>query len=84
MNEGFTLVNVCEDYDEDKEEGIRTWAHIFGIRRTILIAVLFSFSGVISIAALTLKMIPIQIGTIGVIRNIMIAITFIFIIKAGL
>ena len=49
MNEGFTLVNTCEDYSEDKAEGIKTWAHVFGLKRTLQIATIFSFCGLLSI-----------------------------------
>jgi len=45
MNEGFTLVNTCEDYSEDREAGIKTWAHVFGLKKTLLLAFLFSASG---------------------------------------
>jgi len=49
MNEGFTLVNTCEDYSEDKAEGIKTWAHVLGLKRTLQIAAIFSFYGLLSI-----------------------------------
>jgi len=49
MNEGFTLVNTCEDYAEDKREGIKTWAHIFGIKNTLRIAFVFSSGGILCI-----------------------------------
>ncbi len=45
MNEGFILINTCEDYEEDKREGIKTWAHVFGLKRTVKIAFIFSFFG---------------------------------------
>lgn len=45
MNEGFVLINTCEDYEEDRKEGIKTWAHVFGLRNTIRIAFLFSLLG---------------------------------------
>ena len=49
MNEGFTLVNTCEDYSEDKAEGIKTWTHVLGLKRTLQIAAIFSFYGLLSI-----------------------------------
>lgn len=52
MNEGFTLVNTCEDCEEDRIEGIRTWAHVFGLRMTLRIAHLFSLGGVLSLFVL--------------------------------
>ncbi len=45
MNEGFTLVNTCEDYAEDKREGIHTWAHVFGIRNTLATSTIFTVLG---------------------------------------
>ena len=45
MNEGFTLVNMCEDYCEDEKEGIRTWAHVFGIKNPLAIANFFTAFG---------------------------------------
>ena len=56
MNEGFTLVNMCEDYEEDKIEHIITWAHRIGIKRTIKIAVLFSLLGLLCVFSLLLKL----------------------------
>ncbi len=50
MNEGFTLVNTCEDYSEDREEGIKTWAHVFGLKKTLLLAFLFSTAGFLCLA----------------------------------
>jgi 4-hydroxybenzoate polyprenyltransferase len=55
MNEGFTLVNTCEDYAEDKKTGIKTWAHIIGIKNTLIIALIFSLFGFLSIIAIYLK-----------------------------
>jgi len=55
MNEGFTLVNTCEDYSEDKKEGIKTWAHIFGLKRTLTIAFMFALGGIVCILALLFK-----------------------------
>jgi len=55
MNEGFTLVNTCEDYSGDKTEGIRTWAHVFGLKRTLQISAIFSFCGLLSIMCLGYK-----------------------------
>ncbi|MCD6468756.1 MAG: UbiA prenyltransferase family protein [Thermoplasmata archaeon] len=52
MNEGFTLVNMCEDYSEDKVEGIRTWAHVFGLKKTLKLASFFSFSGLLCVLSL--------------------------------
>lgn len=58
MNEGFTLVNTCEDYAEDESEGIRTWAHVLGMRRTLTIALIFSLGGFLSLGALAFVWLP--------------------------
>lgn len=52
MNEGFTLVNTCEDYAEDKEEGIITWAHMLGLKKTLTVAFVFTLCGFLSITSL--------------------------------
>jgi 4-hydroxybenzoate polyprenyltransferase len=58
MNEGFTLVNTCEDYTEDKTEGIRTWAHVFGLRKTLTVALAFSLGGLLSLFTLAFLWFP--------------------------
>ncbi|MFQ5883561.1 MAG: prenyltransferase [Thermoplasmata archaeon] len=58
MNEGFTLVNTCEDYAEDKSEGIKTWAHVFGMRRTLALALIFSLGGFLSLGILAFAWLP--------------------------
>jgi 4-hydroxybenzoate polyprenyltransferase len=55
MNEGFTLVNTCEDYQEDKEAGIKTWAHVLGLQHTLNLSFLFSILGYLCILALIIK-----------------------------
>jgi len=61
LNEGITLVNTCEDYKEDIEEGIKTWAHIFNMRMTMRMAFLFTtVGGLLAIIGVILK--PIQAG----------------------
>jgi len=52
MNSGFTLVNTSEDHSEDAAEGIRTWAHLFGLKTTLIIAFLFAVGGFLSVLAL--------------------------------
>jgi 4-hydroxybenzoate polyprenyltransferase len=84
MNEGFTLVNMCEDYQEDKIEGIQTWAHLFGLRTTLRIAVLFSFSGVLCIIALGLKMMNMIVDVFHIITIGVIILTLGLILKAGM
>ncbi|MFO7992211.1 MAG: UbiA family prenyltransferase, partial [Thermoplasmata archaeon] len=61
INEGITLVNTCEDYDEDKSEGITTWAHLFSLRKTMKIAYIFTIvGGVIAVIGVFFK--PIFLG----------------------
>lgn len=45
FNEGITLVNTCEDFAEDQEEGIKTWAHVFGLKWTLRVAFIFTLVG---------------------------------------
>jgi 4-hydroxybenzoate polyprenyltransferase len=35
LMQGITFINTCEDYREDELSGIRTIAHILGVRRTL-------------------------------------------------
>lgn len=56
MNEGFTLVNTCEDYFEDKKVKIKTWAHVIGLKKTLKIAFIFTQIGLLCIIGLILKL----------------------------
>jgi 4-hydroxybenzoate polyprenyltransferase len=56
MNEGFTLVNVCEDYHEDIDSGIRTWSHILGLKRTLVLAHIFATLGILCVLVLGYKL----------------------------
>ncbi|NHJ85332.1 MAG: hypothetical protein FK734_07705, partial [Asgard group archaeon] len=47
FNEGINFINTCEDYSEDKESGIETWAHVFGLEKTINFAFIFTLVGTI-------------------------------------
>lgn len=55
MNEGFTIVNSCEDYSEDKSEGIFTWAHLLGLDRALKVAFVLVLAGLMSVAVLIFK-----------------------------
>lgn len=55
MNEGFTLVNTCEDYEEDEKVGIKTWAHIFGLKKTICLGLIFSSMGYLCILGISIR-----------------------------
>lgn len=58
MNEGFVLINTCEDYAEDKIEGISTWAHVFGLRRTLHISFAFALTGILCLPIIVKKALP--------------------------
>lgn len=56
LNEGITLVNTCEDYSEDRKEGITTAAHLLGLRITLHLAwVLVLFGSTACLSALVLS-----------------------------
>jgi 4-hydroxybenzoate polyprenyltransferase len=52
LMQGITMVNTCEDFVEDKASGIRTLAHVLGIRRALRAGVVFVSSGGLIIVAL--------------------------------
>lgn len=55
LMEGLTIVNTCEDHPEDRSAGIRTLAHAFGIRRTLVLgAGLTGAGGMITLVAVLL------------------------------
>ena len=83
MNEGFTLVNMCEDYSEDKKEGIATWAHVFGLQNTLKVAFLFSISGLLCIVAIGLTLYPGFHDVMSLPAIIMTGITALLIVKAS-
>ncbi len=82
MNQGFTLVNTCEDYTEDKQEGITTWAHVFGLRKTLMIATIFSIAGLLCVGAMAGMLIPL-FTLVDVIDVILLCITGVLITKAA-
>jgi 4-hydroxybenzoate polyprenyltransferase len=43
--QGITFINTCEDYEADRMFGIRTWVHVFGIKKTLLIGTIFVTGG---------------------------------------
>jgi len=43
--QGITFINTCEDYKEDRTSGIHTFAHVLGIRKTLLLGSIFVFIG---------------------------------------
>jgi len=88
MQEGFTLVNTCEDYNEDKKENIRTWAHRFGLKNTLRTSFVFSITGILCIIGLVLKYLikydyNIYFDIISIVNIIFIFITLLLILKAS-
>jgi 4-hydroxybenzoate polyprenyltransferase len=86
MNEGFTLVNTCEDYTEDKKTGIITWAHIFGLKKTLKLAFLFSLGGFFCIISLVIFRVEsdIMISFSMILSVIMMVVSVVLIGKASL
>jgi 4-hydroxybenzoate polyprenyltransferase len=63
--EGITMVNTCEDFVEDQASGIRTLAHVIGIRRALGVgAVLVASGGLIVVAALFSRILSLAHETI--------------------
>lgn len=65
--QGITFINTCEDYEEDRISGIRTIAHVLGIRKTLFLGSVFvsvggfidlSFILIFKINLNTIKIIP--------------------------
>ena len=46
MNSGFLLINIGEDYDEDRKCGIKTWAHMLGLKKTAKLSFIFALFGI--------------------------------------
>ena len=83
MNEGFTLVNMCEDTAEDREAGIRTWAHILGLKRSLYLAYIFSLSGILCVVAFIYKIYATSSGPISLLTLGALLLTAVLIIWAG-
>lgn len=59
LMEGLTIVNTCEDYVEDETAGVRTLAHMLGIRKALVLgAWLTGTGGVTTLAVLLSGMAP--------------------------
>jgi len=52
--QGIVFINTCEDYKEDRISGIRTLAHVIGIRKTLLLGSIFVLIGGVTDLALIL------------------------------
>jgi len=61
LNEGLNLINTLEDYTEDFSSNIKTWGHIFGIKNSMYISIIFTIIGsIMCILALFIKLSMIQ------------------------
>jgi 4-hydroxybenzoate polyprenyltransferase len=57
--EGITFINTCEDFEEDKISGIRTIAHVLGIRKTLFLGSIFvSVGGCIALGLISYRLKP--------------------------
>ncbi|MHA1270834.1 MAG: UbiA family prenyltransferase [Candidatus Helarchaeota archaeon] len=85
MNQGLNLINTAEDYNEDKSEGVKTWAHVFGLKNTFLISFFFTIiGGVLCILGLFLKLFLIPLYTYNsTFSNSFIILSIYFILKAS-
>ena len=45
LMQGITFINICEDYEEDEEAGIKTFAHKVGIRKTLVLGAICVMGG---------------------------------------
>ncbi|MHA1231454.1 MAG: UbiA family prenyltransferase [Candidatus Helarchaeota archaeon] len=62
LNQGMNLINTAEDYDEDLSLGVKTWAHVFGLKRTFNISIVFiSTGGACCIIGLLMKLLIIDL-----------------------
>ena len=84
LNEGITLVNTCEDYSEDEKENIKTWAHIFGLKNTLLIAFIFTLFGGIAIASSLLSILLQTLSSLWFISSVFVVISAIVIFKTSI
>lgn len=75
--QGITFVNTCEDFKEDKTAGIRTFAHVIGVRKTLFLGSIFvSVGGLIDLVLLLF--IRINMSTLRVIPSVIIVLLGVF------
>ena len=54
--QGIIFINTCEDYEEDKISGIRTLAHVYGIKKVLFLGSIFvSVGGFIDLILICYK-----------------------------
>ncbi|NIO49299.1 MAG: hypothetical protein GTN73_07690 [Candidatus Aminicenantes bacterium] len=75
--QGIVFINTCEDYKEDRISGIRTLAHVLGVRKTLLLGSIFVLIGGITDLVLILffKINLYNLKTVSLI-SVLILITF--------
>ncbi|MHA1695848.1 MAG: UbiA family prenyltransferase [Candidatus Helarchaeota archaeon] len=85
LNEGMNLINTAEDFDEDLSENVKTWAHVFGLKWTFKIALIFTvIGGVCCIWGLLIKLLSSQIYLYNVsFSSAFIIMSSIFILKSS-
>jgi 4-hydroxybenzoate polyprenyltransferase len=66
--QGITFINTCEDFEEDKISGIRSFAHVAGVGKTLLLGSIFVFVG--GFVELSLISTKIKIDALGFVPSI--------------
>ena len=76
--QGIVFINTCEDYKEDRISGIRTLAHVLGIRKTLLLGSIFVLIGGITdlVLILIFKINLYDIKAISLISSLILIIFF--------
>jgi 4-hydroxybenzoate polyprenyltransferase len=76
--QGITFINTCEDFEEDKTSGIRTLAHVLGIKKILYLGSVFVFvGGFIDVGLISYKIKPATIGIIPFITVLVLSAFFI-------
>ncbi len=75
--QGITFINTCEDYKEDRASGIRTLAHVLGVRKTLLLGSIFVLTGGFIDLALILFF-KINLHNINIVSLLLILVLIIF------
>lgn len=76
--QGITFINTCEDFEEDKISGIRTLAHVLGIKKILYLGSIFVFvGGFIDIGLISYKVKPATIRIIPFITVLVLSAFFI-------
>ena len=63
--QGITFINTCEDFEEDRASGIRTLAHVLGIKNILYLGAVFVFvGGFIDLGLISYRIKPDTIGIV--------------------